>query len=186
MSTAGRRIACFFFIGALATGLVNCAGMAKPGEEISAALYTAQQQFAGGRYRESLDSCRAIINSLPACPGLDQALYFAALNSLQLHKGQAGRAEAAGYFQRLLAECPASPYRPEARVWLSALTDLPGHNGEPESDSLKKKDQEIKRLRLEVQRLNREIDLLKNVDVQMHRQKKDLDDGPDERKNSRP
>ena len=53
-------------------------------------------------------------------------------------------------------------------------------------DSLKKKDQEIKRLRSEIVRLNREIDMLKNVDVQLHRQKKDLDDGPDEGKNTRP
>jgi len=186
VTTAVRRIANFFFIGALATGLMNCAAVSKPGEDLPAALYTAKQQFAGGRYRESLAGCRVIIDGRPGCTFFDQALYYAALNSMKLNQDQAGRVAAARYFRQLIVACPASPYRPEAEMWLAALTDLSGHNNAMEADSLKKKDQEIKRLRAEVQRLNREIDLLKNVDVLMHRQKKDLDDGPDERKNSRP
>jgi hypothetical protein len=168
-----------FFIGFFLTGITGCAGISGPGRENSAALFTARQQFASGRYRESLDSCRTIIDARPGSENFDQALYCAALSSMQLHPGQAGRAEAAGYFRRLTAECPASPYRPEAELWLAALSDLADHGNAPDPDSLKKKDQEIKRLRGEVQRLNRELDSLKDVDLQLNRQKKDLDNGPD-------
>jgi len=158
-------------------------------------LYTIKQQFAGGTYRESLQGCLAIMAIRPACTALDQALYYAALNSLSIDPGHGGRIEAATYFQRLISDCAGSPYRPEAEIWLAILTSpetsslqrgdvFTGKNSG--NDSLTQKDQEIKRLRSEIVRLNREIDMLKNVDVQLHRQKKDLDDGPDERKNTRP
>ncbi len=148
-------------------------------------LYTIKQQFAGGEYRESLQGCLAIMTISPACTALDQALYYAALNSLRIDPDHSGRTEAAQLSQasdKGLPQAARIGRKPRYgwRYWHllktaiiqsgDAGTDTTGSN-----DSLKKKDQEIKRLRSEIVRLNREIDMLKNVDVQLHRQKKDLD-----------
>lgn len=192
MKQAVRRLCPYLCIGVLVSGLMGCAGISKPGQDMASDLYTIKQQFAGGSYSESLQGCLAILASGPACQVLDQALYYAALNSLRVDAGHGGRSEAVKYLRRLISDCGGSPYRPEAELWLAALT-FP-ENGSPQSGdvftgtagSIEKKDQEIKRLRSEIVRLNREIDMLKNVDVQLHRQKKDLDDGSDERHNTRP
>jgi len=195
VKAAVRRLTRYLCIGVLITGLIGCAGMSKPGPDMASDLYTIKQQFAGGKYRESLQGCLAIMASSPGCTALDQALYYAALNSLRIDPGHGGRSEAANYLQRLIKDCTGSPYRPEAEIWLAVLTspensslqvgdvftDITGSN-----DSLQKKDQEIKRLHSEIVRLTREIDMLKNVDVQLHQKKKDRTDGPDERKNTRP
>ncbi len=195
MRKAVRRLAQYLCIGVLVSGLIGCAGISKPGGDMASDLYAIKQLFAGGKYRESMQGCLAIMASRPACAALDEALYYAALNSMRIDPGHGGRIEAVNYLQRLITDCAGSPYRPEAEIWLLALTppensslqNGPIFNDKNSShDSFKKKDQEIKRLRSEIVRLNREIDMLKNVDVQLHRQKKDLDDGPDEGKNTRP
>ncbi len=207
MRKAVRRLGKYICIGALVSGLsgLGCAGRVQHGEKTAADLGAVKQQFASGQYGQSLQGCRVIIDSRPGCPSLDEALYFAALNSLRIEPGQSGRLQAGQYFKRIAAECPKSPLRPEAEAWLAVLAAspdkaangngqagldavplLPGHDGSHGQDGLKKKDLEIKRLRNEIVRLNREIDMLKNVDVQLHQQKKDLDNGPDEGKNTRP
>jgi len=205
---AVRRLIKYLCIGVVVSGLsgLGCAGLPQRGEKPAADLYTVKQQFAGGQYGQSLQGCRLIIDSRPGCATLDEALYYAALNSLRLEPGERGRLLAAQYFKRLAAECPASPLRPEAETWLAALVAspvkaangtgqaggidagpaLPGHEDSHGQNGLKKKDQEIRRLRSEIVRLNREIDMLKNVDVQLHQQKKDLENGPDEGKDTRP
>ena len=207
MRKAVRRLGIYICIGIFISGLsgLGCAGVPQPGEKQAADLCVIKQQFASGQYGQSLQGCRSIIDSRPGCAALDEALYFAALNSLRMDTGQSGRLHAAQYFKRLIAECPKSPLRPEAGAWLAVLAPapdkaangtgqagldapaaLPGHDNNHEQGGLKKKDQEIKRLNREIMRLNREIDMLKNVDVQLHQQKKDLDDGPDEGKDTRP
>ncbi len=207
MRKAVRRLGKYLCIGVLVSGLLDlgCAGLPQPAEKTTADLCAIKQQFAGGQYGQSLQGCRTIIDSRPGCAALDEALYFAALNSLRMDTGQSGRLQAAQYFRRLAAECPKSPLRPEAGAWLALLApspdkaingngqagidaghSLPGHENGQEQNGLKKKDQEIKRLRSEIVRLNREIDMLKNVDMQLHQQKKDLDNGPDEGKDTRP
>ena len=207
MRKAVRRFGKYICIGVLVSGLsgLGCAGRVQHGEKTAAELCAIKQQFESGQYGQSLQGCRQIIDSRPGCPSLDEALYFAALNSLRMEPGQSGRLQAGRYFKRLDAECPKSPLRPEAEAWLAVLAaspdkaangngqagidagqSLPGNDGSHGQDGLKKKDLEIKRLRSEIVRLNREIDMLKNVDVQLHQQKKDLDNGPDEGKDTRP
>lgn len=194
-------------ICALISGLsgLGCAGIPQREQKMAGELFAVKQQFAGGQYRQSLQGCRTIMDSRPGCPPLDEALYYAALNSLRMDPGEIGRLQAGQYFKRLVDACPASPLRPEAEAWLAVLKPLPdkagnghaqagvdagstlaGHEGGTQHNGLKKKDQEIKRLRSEIVRLNREIAMLKNVDVQLHQQTKDLDNGPDEGKNTRP
>jgi hypothetical protein len=190
------KLVCTVF---LAAGIAACAPRVQPAEDISADLYTLKQHFAGGRYLESMKGCRAVMDRKPGCGALDQGLYYATLNSLRLPPAQGGgKGPAADYLMRLIAECPASPYRPEAELWLSVLRAVPdkaeagiaapaGPDQRLDRDQIiRKRDQEIKRLRGENARLNREIDLLKNVDVQEHKQKKDLNDAPDEGKDTRP
>jgi hypothetical protein len=198
---AVRRLAQYLCIGVFVSGLsgLGCAVIPQREQKMAGELGSVKQQFAAGQYRQSLQGCESIIDSRPGCPSLDEALYYAALNCLRMDPGETGKLEAGQHFKRLVDECPKSSLRPEAEVWLAALKPpselagkghaqpgvdagsmLPGHDG------LKKKDQEIKRLRSEIMRLNREIDMLKNVDVQLHQQAKDLDNGPDEGKNTRP
>jgi len=207
VTEAVRRLVKYLCICALISGLSGpgCAGLPQRDEKTPADVCAVKQQFARGQYRQSLQGCRAIMDSKPGCQSLDEALYYAALNSLRMEPGESGRLQAAQYFKRLAAECPKSSLQPEAEAWqavLAASPDkaangngqagidaspaLPGHEGGQEQNGLKKKDQEIKRLRSEIVRLNREIDMLKNVDVQLHQQKKDLDNGPDEGKDTRP
>jgi len=204
---AVRRLVKHVCICALVSGLsgLGCAGIQQREQKMSGALCAVKQQFAGGQYRQSLQGCRTIMDSRPGCPPLDEALYYAALNSLRMDPGEIGRLQAGQYFKRLVDECPTSSLRPETEAWLAALkpapdkagnghaqpgvnpgSTLPGHEGSLQHNGLKKKDQEIKRLRSEIVRLNREIDMLKNVDVQLHQQKKDFDNGPDEGKDTRP
>jgi hypothetical protein len=204
---AVRRLVKQVCICGLISGLsgLGCAGIPQREQNMAGELCAVKQQFAGGQYRQSLQGCRTIMDSRPGCPPLDEALYYAALNSLRMDPGEIGRLQAGPYFKRLVDACPTSPLRPEAEAWLAVLTPSPdkagngnaqpgvdagstlaGHEGSPQHNGLKKKDQEIKRLRSEIVRLHREIDMLKNVDVQLHQQTKDLDNGPDEGKNTRP
>ena len=206
MKEAVRRLVKHVCICALVSGLsgLGCAGIQQREQKMSGELCAVKQQFAAGQYRQSLQGCRTIMDSRPGCPPLDEALYYAALNSLRMDPGEIGRLQAGQYFKRLVDECPTSSLLPEAEVWLAALKPSPEKAGkghaQPGVDAgsapsghevslqheLKKKDQEIKRLRSEIIHLNREIGLLKNVDVQLNEQKKDLDNGPDEGKDTRP
>ena len=94
MKEAVRRLAQYLCIGVLVSGLSSLGAQAsrKPGENMAADLCAIKQQFAGGKYRESLQGCRAIMDSRPGCAALDEALYYAALNSLRMDPGQSGRA----------------------------------------------------------------------------------------------
>ncbi len=98
MKEAVRRLARYLYIGILVSGVTGCAGISKPVGDMASDLYTIKQQFAGGTYRESLQGCLAIMAIRPACTALDQALYYAALNSLSIDPGRGGRIEAATLF----------------------------------------------------------------------------------------
>ncbi len=140
------------------SGLAGCAGTPRPRADAPPAdLLAFEQQFARAQYRESLAGCRGIIAGAPGCDVLGRALYYCALNTLQLKPDEAGRAEAAGYLRQLVALCPGSPRRLEADAWLKVIS-CPADN-----------DRELERLRAEVRRLTREIDQLKDVDMDMHR-----------------
>jgi hypothetical protein len=203
---AVRCLAQYLCIGVFVSGLsgLGCAGIPQREQKMPGELCAVQQQFAAGQYRQSLQGCQSIIASRPGCPPLDEALYYAALNCLRMNSDESGKLQAVQHFKRLIDECPKSSLLPEAEVWLAALKPPPEKTGKghapPGVDAgsapsghevslrheLKKKDQEIKRLHSEIIHLNREIGLLKNVDVQLNEQKKDLDNGPDEGKDTRP
>ena len=186
MKNISGRLAAFLCLACLSAGLSGCAGTLKPGGNQTADIRAAKQHFADGRYRESLAGCCAVIESRPDCAILDEALYCAALSSLRAEPGEAGQRSAAQHLRHLAADCPESPLLPEAQAWLSVLPGpAPGREDAGLSE-LQKKDREIDRLRGEIVRLNRELHMLKTVDMDLHRQKKDLDDGPDKRKNTRP
>jgi hypothetical protein len=184
-NTSGRLAACLC-LAWLSVGLNGCAGNLKPGGSLTADIRAAKQHFADGRYRESLEGCCAVIASSPDCAILDEALYCAAISSLRAEPGEGGQQSAAQYLRHLAADCPESPLLPEAQAWLSVLPGPAPSREDTGLNELQKKDREIDRLRGEIVRLNRELHMLKTVDMDLHRQKKDLDDGPDERKNTRP
>lgn len=170
----------------------------------------AKRFFLEGKHRQSLQDCLAIISRYPACAVYDQALYYAALNYVQLNTPDGEYQGAIKYFKRLEEECPGSLLKPGSATWVLVLTHMtsevdkdqedPKENGAPlaylpkgraidvkKKDPDKKKDSELKNLRLENEKLKKEIDLLKNVDVQLHQKKRDLNNaesGTDEGKDS--
>lgn len=175
-------------------------------------MFQAKKNFLEGKHRQSLQDCLALISRQPVCAVYDQALYYAALNYVQLNTPEGDYQSAINYFKRLEEECPDSPLKPGSATWVLVLTHL---SSEPERDQedlrengallthlhagrnaseakkkepAKKKELELKHLRQENEKLKKEIDLLKNVDVQLHQKKKDLNNAEsetDEGKDSR-
>lgn len=163
-----KSFACLLFCsGLLAWGIMGCAARIRPAQAVPPDMSEIKRQFARGEYAQSLQGCRDILARGTECPLRDEALYYAALDSLALDsQAEGGRAVAAQYFRALITERPASPYRGEAGLWLSVLKSC----GTPEQAAPCA--QELQRMRSENARLERELDLLKDVDVQLHRQKK--------------
>jgi tetratricopeptide (TPR) repeat protein len=149
-----------------------------------------QQQYAQieryyrqGAYQQSLEYCDALITGYPGSRFYDQALLYAGLNSVQLHFPDDDYRSALRYFQQVIEKSPNSPLADQSAAWVAVLSRLQRAQQDElnTEDQLRRcrqtqdeKDRAIVKLKTETEKLKKEIELLKKVDLQIHQQKKDM------------
>ena len=149
-----------------------------------------QQQYAQieryyrqGAYQQSLERCAALIERYPGSPLYAQALFYAGLNSVQLHFSDDDYTGARRYFQQVIEKSPNSPLADQGAAWVAVLSRLQrvkqdalssedqGRRCRQTQDA---KDRDIVKLKTETEKLKKEIELLKKVDLQIHQQKRGM------------
>jgi len=149
-----------------------------------------QQQFAEidryyqqGAYQQSLERCAALITGYPGSPLYAQALFYAGLNSVQLHFPDDDYSSAQRYFQQVMEKFPNSSLADQSAAWAAVLSRLQRIKQDALSTedqwrrcrkTQDEKDREIVKLKTETEKLKKEIELLKKVDLQIHQQKRDI------------
>ena len=149
-----------------------------------------QQQYAQieryyrqGAYQQSLERCAALITEYPGSPLYAQALFYAGLNSVQLHFPDDDYRSAQRYFQQVTEKFPDSPLADQSAVWGAVLSRLQQAKQDVLSTEDKvrrcrqtqdEKDRALVKLKTETEKLKKEIELLKKVDLQIHQQKRDM------------
>jgi TolA-binding protein len=149
-----------------------------------------QQQYAQieryyqqGAYQQSLERCTALITEYPGSPLYAQALFYAGLNSVQLHFPDNDYRSAQRYFQQVTEKFPDSPLAVQSAVWGAVLSRLQQAKQDVLSTEDKvrrcrqtqdEKDRALVKLKTETEKLKKEIELLKKVDLQIHQQKRDM------------
>ena len=149
-----------------------------------------QQQFAEidryyqqGAYQQSLERCAALIAGYPGSPLYAQSLFYAGLNSVHLHFSDDDYTSARRYFQQVIEKVPNSPLADQSAAWGAVLSRLQrvkqdALNSEEQGRRCRQtqdeKDRDIVKLKTETEKLKKEIELLKKVDLQIHQQKRDI------------
>jgi tetratricopeptide (TPR) repeat protein len=146
-------------------------------------LAQIERYYRQGAYQQSLERCAALIERYPGSPHYDRALFYAGLNSVQLHVADDDYTSALRYFEHVTEQFPDSALADQSAAWVSALSRLQ----RVKQDALNKEDQarhcreiqnekdrEIVKLKTERERLKKEIELLKKVDLQIHQQKRGM------------
>jgi outer membrane protein assembly factor BamD (BamD/ComL family) len=163
------------------SGCSSVAYLAAPrDQQLSADI---EHTYRQGAYQQSLAHCEALIHDFPGSPFYAQALLYAGLNSLQLHYLDDDYRSALRYFEQVKEKVPDSPQADQAQAWIAVLSralqvkqDL--LNAEALNarfrQSLDEKDRRLVKLKTESEKLKKEIELLKKVDLQMHQQKRDM------------
>ena len=142
-----------------------------------------EHTYRQGAYQQSLEHCEALIRDFPGSPYYARALLYAGLNCLQLHYLDDDYRSALRYFEQVTEKVPDSPQADQAHAWIAVLSralqvkqDM--LNAEALNtrcrQSLDEKDRRLVKLKTETEKLKKEIELLKKVDLQMHQQKRDM------------
>jgi len=149
-----------------------------------------QQQYAQieryyrqGAYQQSLERCAALITGYPGSPLYAQALFYAGLNSVQLHFSDDDYTGARRYFQQVIENAPNSSLADQSAAWVAVLSRLQRvkqdalsseDQGRRCRQTQDEKDRAIVKLKTETEKLKKEIELLKKVDLQIHQQKRGM------------
>ena len=149
-----------------------------------------QQQYAQieryyrqGAYQQSLERCAALITGYPGSPLYAQALFYAGLNSVQLHFSDDDYTSARRYFQQVIEKSPNSSLADQSAAWVAVLSRLQRvkqdalgseEQGRRCRQTQDEKDRDIVKLKTETEKLKKEIELLKKVDLQIHQQKRGM------------
>ena len=146
-------------------------------------LAQIERYYRQGAYQQSLERCAMFIERYPESPHYDIALFYAGLNSVQLRIADDDYASALRYFQQVIEQFPDSALADQSAAWVNALSRLQRlkkieMNKEDQArrcrETQDEKDREIVKLKTERERLKKEIELLKKVDLQIHQQKRDM------------
>ena len=146
-------------------------------------LAQVERYYRQGAYQQSLERCAALITGYPGSPLYAQALFYAGLNSVQLHCVDDDYSSARHYFQQVIEKFPNSSLADQSAAWAAALSRLQRIKQDALStedqwrrcrQTQDEKDREIVKLKTETEKLKKEIELLKKVDLQIHQQKRDM------------
>jgi hypothetical protein len=185
MQSSCNRAIRFLISGCLA--LAVCAGCSKVGDAFHAGDRDTSAQiersYRQGQYQRSLEQCAAVIAQHPGSAVYDRALYYAGLNLVQLGPASDNYSRALHYFQKLLQERPDSALIDESTAWVKLLSlSAQTHRELQQRQSqisqygglYDEQARQIVRLKAENERLKKELELLKKVDLQLQQQKKDM------------
>jgi TolA-binding protein len=173
----------------LMIGLVMCA-LPCCSQIIYSSANKDQQQYAQiehdyrqGDYQQSLERCAALIAGYPGSPLYAQALFYAGLNSVHLHFPDDDYTSARRYFQQVIEKSPNSSLADQSAAWVAVLSRLQRvkqdalgseEQGRRCRQTQDEKDRDIVKLKTETEKLKKEIELLKKVDLQIHQQKRGM------------
>ena len=142
-----------------------------------------ERYYRQGAYQQSLERCAAFITGYPGSRFYAQALFYAGLNSVQLHFPDDDYSSAQRYFQQVTEKFPNSSLADQSVAWVAVLSRVQ----RMKQDLLSKEDQwrrcrqtqdekdrAIVKLKTETEKLKKEIELLKKADLQIHQQKRDI------------
>jgi len=138
-----------------------------------------------GKFRRKVDETvtRYVIRIKNLLIFLIAALFYAGLNSVQLHFPDDDYRSAQRYFQQVTEKFPDSPLADQSAVWGAVLSRLQQAKQDVLSTEDKvrrcrqtqdEKDRALVKLKTETEKLKKEIELLKKVDLQIHQQKRDM------------
>jgi tetratricopeptide (TPR) repeat protein len=142
-----------------------------------------ERSYQSGQYQRSLDQCAALIAQHPGGAFYDRGLFYAGLSLVQLGPAMENYSRALQYFRKLIQECPQSALRHESTAWVNILSRSAQAQKELQEREVliaqcrsasDEKDRRIARLAAENERLKKELELLKRVDLQFQQQKKDM------------
>jgi tetratricopeptide (TPR) repeat protein len=142
-----------------------------------------ERSYQLGQYQRSLDQCAALIAQHPGGAFYDRGLFYAGLSLVQLGPIAENYSRALQYFRKLIQECPQSAFRHESTAWVNILSRSAQAQKELQEREVliaqcrsasDEKDRRIARLAAENERLKKELELLKRVDLQFQQQKKDM------------
>ena len=142
-----------------------------------------ERYYRQGAYQQSLERCAALINGYPGSPLYAQALFYAGLNSVQLHFPDDDYTSARRYFQQVIEKSPNSSLADQSAAWVAVLSRMQRMKQDLLSSEDRwrrcrqtqdEKDRAIVKLKTETEKLKKEIELLKKVDLQIHQQKRDI------------
>ena len=146
-------------------------------------LAQIERYYRQGAYQQSLERCAALIERYPGSPLYAQALFYAGLNSLQLHFVDDDYSSAQRYFQQVIEKTPNSSLADQSAAWVAVLSRVQRikqdalsseEQGRRCRQTQDEKDREIVKLKTETEKLKKEIELLKKVDLQIHQQKRGM------------
>ena len=142
-----------------------------------------ERSYQLGQYQRSLDQCAALIAQHPGGAFYDRALFYAGLSLVQLNPTAENYSRALQYFRKLIQECPQSALMHESTAWVNILSRSAQAQKELQEREAQiaqcrsasdEKDRRIARLAAENERIKKELELLKRVDLQFQQQKKDM------------
>ncbi|MCX5897144.1 MAG: hypothetical protein NTY29_03005 [Proteobacteria bacterium] len=143
-----------------------------------------ERSYQLGQYQRSLDQCAALIAQHPGGAFYDRALFYAGLSLVQLNPTAENYSRALQYFRKLIQECPQSALRHESTAWVNILSRSSAQAQKELQEreariaqcrsASDEKDRRIARLAAENERIKKELELLKRVDLQFQQQKKDM------------
>jgi tetratricopeptide (TPR) repeat protein len=146
-----------------------------------------EKYYQQKQYQESLEHCMLFIARYPKSSLYDRVLYVTALNHIQIDSLHGDYTTALRYFTRLAEECRNSSLRNESAAWIALLSQVGTDTARMEKALLEKqeqvircqqtidqRDRDIVKLKTEVEKITKEIDLLKKVDLQFQQKKKDV------------
>ena len=142
-----------------------------------------ERSYQLGQYQRSLDQCAALIAQHPGGAFYDRGLFYAGLSLVQLGPAAENYSRALQYFRKIIQECPQSTLRHESTAWVNILSRSAQAQKELQEREARiaqcrsasdEKDRRIARLAAENERLKKELELLKRVDLQFQQQKKDM------------
>ncbi len=142
-----------------------------------------EHTYRHGAYQQSLEHCGALLQEFPGSSFSAPALLYAGLNSLQLHYLDDDYRDALRYFEQAKDRFPDSVYADQAGAWIAVLSralqvkqDLQSAEAQYGHcrQTLDERERRLVKLKTETEKLKKEIELLKTVDLQIHQQKRDM------------
>jgi outer membrane protein assembly factor BamD (BamD/ComL family) len=123
-------------------------------------LANGNSSLAQGDYVASLDAFQNVLGMAQEQPPADAATYGIGLVYAYPQNPNKDRQRAIGFFNRVIAKFPASPWATPAQIWIDVLTEAEKSKQEIEKSKLviEKSKQEIEKNRLAVEESKQEIE----------------------------